>query len=449
MMYRLRLGLDRLRTSLWFVPALIVLGALLLAYGMLFLDAHLPPAWWTRSALLKHILDVRLAGASSILQAIGGSIITIAGVVFSITIAAMTLAAGQYTSRVLRNFIRDRANQAVLGIFLGIFVYCLSIMRSLSGVGSDSHAPPLAMLMTFVLAFIGIATLIFFIHHISLGLQATNVVAAIARDALPSIDRHFPDRFEPPGQDATGLVNPSGGCRQHVRADCSGYVTGIDLAALVSVGDALDGLVRVWRGPGRFVAEGEVVAEWQGDARIDEDALARIRAAWSYATQRTLENDPGYGLRQLVDVALKALSPGVNETTTGIMCVNWLGVILLRMAGRRFPAQFCTSDTHVRVLTHAPRLGDYIALAFDQIRQNAAGNTAILMRLLEVLQALAESPGAGAARQPILRQAAAIETLVETSIDWAPDREPMRQALDQLRQALGDAAPPPGATPLP
>lgn len=113
MMSRFRLWLDALRTSLWFIPTLIVLGAIVLAYGLLAVDAALPPGWWKPVEWLHPVMDVRIRGASAMLQLIGGSIITITGVVFSITIAAVTLAAGQYTSRVLRNFIRDRANQAV------------------------------------------------------------------------------------------------------------------------------------------------------------------------------------------------------------------------------------------------------------------------------------------------------------------------------------------------
>lgn len=436
-MYHLRLWLDKLRTSLWFVPSLIVIGSVILANGMLYLDLHLPHNWWKGVHWLKSMLDVRLGGATATLQAVGGSIITIAGVVFSITIAAMTLAAGQYTSRVLRNFIRDRANQAVLGIFLGIFVYCLLIMRSLSGISENSHAPPLAMLMTLVLAFVGVATLIFFIHHIARSLQATSIVAAIAESALPSIDRHFPDRFEPTKEDDVDVSPPTGGHHVRIRSKCSGYITGIDFDDLVKATDACDGLVRVRRAPGFFITEGEAIAELQSGGMVDDEVIDAIRSAWSFSAQRTLENDPGYGLRQLVDVALKALSPGVNETTTGVMCVNWVGVILARMSGRRLPPQIVTSDKRVRVLTHAPRMDDFIKLGLDQIRRNAIGNVAVLKRMLEVLLVLADGPGGRVSRQAILRQTEAIEAVLENTISWPPDAEPLRDLVRSIRDALG------------
>ncbi len=429
--------LDRLNSSLWFVPSLLVVASVVLAYTALAIDSTLPNDWWEDATGLTALFDVRIGGATATLQAIGGSIITIAGVVYSITIAAMTLAAGQYTSRVLRNFIRDRANQAVLGTFLGIFVYCLLIMRSLSGISDNSHAPPLAMLMSLVLALIGVATLIFFIHHIARSLQATSIVASIADSALPSIDRHFPDRFEPPKENDVGLNRPDGEHRLILRSRRSGYVTGIDFKNLVQATDACNALLRVYRGPGFFVTEGEAIASVQSADELEGDTIDNLLQAWSFSSQRTLENDPGYGLRQLVDVALKALSPGVNETTTGIMCVNWIGVMLVRMSGRRLPPQILSSEKNIRVLTNAPRMGDFIALGFDQIRQNATGNVAVLERLLEVLLTLANSTGARVCQQPILRQTEAIEAMLDPGITWPPDREVLQELLQAIRTAFG------------
>ena len=436
-MYRLRLWLDRLRTSLWFVPSLIVLASVVLAYAALAIDNRLSVEWWEDAPGMATLFDVRIGGAMATLQSIGGSIMTIAGVVFSITIAAMTLAAGQYTSRVLRNFIRDRGNQTVLGVFLGIFVYCLLVMRSLSGVSENSHAPPVAMLLSLVLAFLGIATLIYFIHHIAMSLQASRVVATIAESALPSVDRHFPNRLEPPDESTIDHSSPPGDHHTVLRSLRSGYVTGIDFDDVLEIADKCDCLVRVRRGPGQFVTEGEVVAEIRSSQALDEKQLDDFRDEWSFSTQRTLENDPGYGLRQLVDVALKALSPAVNETTTADMCVNWIGVMLVRMSGRRMPPRIRSSEKHIRVLTHALGMAEFIKLGFDQIRQNSSGNVTILRRQLEVLLTLATGPGARVCRMPALEQADAIEALVDGTVPWEPDRDILHELLQALRGACG------------
>ena len=436
-MTRLRLWMDNLRTSLWFVPSLIVTGSVVLAYGLLALDAALPARWWSEIPWLNPLFDVRQAGASAMLQVIGGSIITIAGVVFSITIAALTLASAQYTSRVLRNFIRDRANQTVLGTFLGIFVYCLLVLRSLSGGSQASHTPPLALLMALVLAFVGVAVLIFFIHHIVLGLQATNVVATIARDALPSIDRHFPFARHYEQKELPVDLAPAKDVKRFpIVALKSGYITGVHRQTLIEAANALDGLVRIRLGEGRFVAEQELVAELRSHKPVDDEVIRRIADAWSFSTQRTLENDPAYGIRQLVDVALKALSPGVNETTTAVMCVNWLGVMLLRMIGRRFPPRVLVHEAQVRVIDAAPGFSELLGKAFNQIRQCAGGNIAVLQRLVEVLQALANSDAGQIQRVPLLHQVDAIEALVNNTVAWPPDRADLIDAIKDLRATL-------------
>lgn len=438
--YRARLWLDRLRTSLWFVPSLIVLASMVLAFAVLRVDAALPQNWWQDAPALAALFDVRIGGAMATLQAIGTSIMTIAGVVFSITIAAMTLASGQYTSRVLRNFIRDRANQAVLGIFLGIFVYCMLVMRSLSGINENSHAPPVSLLLSLLLALVGIAMLIYFIHHIAMSLQATRVVATIAESALPSVDRHFPDPFEPSEDGGSRPSSPEGKHRTTLRSKRNGYVTGVDHDELLSLAGKHDCLVRVWRGPGQFVTEGEAIGQIQSADKLDDDVVSAFRGSWSFSTERTLENDPGYGLRQLVDVALKALSPGVNETTTGVMCVNWIGVMLVRMAGRRMPPRYRSSDNCLRVHTNALGMSDFIHLGFDQIRQNAGGNVAVLKRQLEVLLTLATGPGARECRSGVNNQADAIESMLDPGIAWPPDRQVLKDLLDAIREATGQAS---------
>ncbi len=439
MMTRLRLWLDTLRTSLWFVPSVIVLGSVVVAYALLALDAWLPAQWWQQVPWLDRLLNVNIQGANAMLQVIGGSMITVVGVVFSITIAALTLASNQYTSRVLRNFIRDRANQVVLGSFLGIFVYCLLVMRSLSGADMTSQAPPVALLVALLLAFVGVALLIFFIHHISLGLRISNIVVSIAHESLAAVDRHCRDGDADPGDaDPVDVTSPQG--RHHVvRARDSGYVIGVSLGSLTDLAVEMEGCIRVVRGSGTFVTRGEVIADLQTPRDDLGDALSRASEAWSYGSQRTLENDPGFGMRQLVDVAMKALSPAVNETTTALMCVNWLGVILARLIRCRLPSRMIVRDGHVRVVAAYPSMADFLALGFDQIRQNASGNVAILKRQLEVLEMLARTDRQHMYRTPIRHQMVAIMALAQASIAWEPDGEPLRERGKNLHRLLDDA----------
>lgn len=436
MMTRIRLWLDALRTSLWFVPGLIVLGAVVMAYALLALDGWLPGEWWQSIPWLDRLLDVGVDGARVMLQVIGGSMMTVVGVVFSITIAALTLASNQYTSRVLRNFIRDRANQAVLGSFLGIFIYCLLVMRSLSGLHVGSHAPPVALLMALVLAFTAVALLIFFIHHMAMGLQVSHIVVSIAHESLRAVDRHCLDSGDAQARAGAVDVAQSQGTGHPVYADDSGYVVGVDHEALMDIATRAEGHVRVIRGNGDFVTRGERIAELHTPVEDVEDAQAALADAWAYGHQRTLENDPGFGMRQLVDVAMKALSPAVNETTTGLMCVNWLGVILERLVRCRLPPRVQVRDEQVRLIADYPSMADFLALGFDQIRQNAVGNVAILKRQMEVLELLVRADSEQLYRLPLAHQVDAVVAQMEASVAWPPDLEPLRDQTERLRQLL-------------
>jgi len=181
MILKLRHWWQETRSSFWLVPAVIVLGAVALATGLIALEAnidvHLDKNW-------PLVFGAGAAGSRGLLTAVAGSMITVAGVVFSITIVVLSLTSSQYTSRVLRNFMRDRRNQVVLGVFLGVFVYCLVVLRTIRGGDEGAFVPSLAVLGGLALAFVGTAFLIYFIHHIAMSIQASTIVAAAAEETI-------------------------------------------------------------------------------------------------------------------------------------------------------------------------------------------------------------------------------------------------------------------------
>ncbi len=181
-----------IRSSLWFVPTLNVVSMAALAIGLIEIaqqiDQTLRDRW-------PRLFAAEAEGSRAMLSAIAGSMITVAGVVFSITIVALTLASSQYTSRILRNFMRDRANQVVLGVFVGIYTYCLLVLRTISSGSNGAFIPSLAVSGGVVLALVGIRFFVFFIHHIAASIQASEIIDAITRDTLMVIDRLFPEEL--------------------------------------------------------------------------------------------------------------------------------------------------------------------------------------------------------------------------------------------------------------
>jgi len=225
------------RTSFWFVPTVIVLGAVGLATGLISLDANVELHVDKRWPLL---FGAGAAGARGLLTAVASSMITVAGVVFSITIVALSLTSSQYTSRVLRNFMRDRMNQIVLGVFVGVFAYCLVVLRTIRGGDEVAFVPLLAVLGGLALAFVGIAFLIFFIHHISISIQASSIIAAAAEETIAAVDHLFPHEL---GDNANAnddevdspAASPETQTWTAIGARKTGYIESIDGDALLAL----------------------------------------------------------------------------------------------------------------------------------------------------------------------------------------------------------------------
>ncbi|MFD2786772.1 DUF2254 domain-containing protein [Hymenobacter rubripertinctus] len=391
-MNRLRQIWSNINSSLWFVPALMVVAAMLAAYFLVLLDVSVGNEWTQDYSLL---FGAGADGARGMLTAIAGSMITVAGLIFSLTLATLATVSSQYTSRLLRNFMRDRANQVVMGFFVSIFVYCLIILRTIRGGDEGRFIPSLAVAFGLLLALVSIGVLIFFIHHIATSIQAANIIARIANETYESMEKLFPERL---GEQAGAAATAHWQATQHtwapIPARRSGYVQNINNEALLDFARETDSIVRMERGIGSFVARGAPlvsVARYNGEPLTGEPAEIRDRLndTYSLGDQRTLDQDLGFGFRQLVDIALKALSPGINDTTTAVMCVDQLGALLSQLVGRQFDEPLRMDEGRVRVAAISTSFATYLTLALDQIRVSGAGNVAVLLRLLTAIETTA------------------------------------------------------------
>jgi len=428
----------KIRSSFWFLPGLIVLVAVVLAVVLIESEA------WFGAELFERwprLFGSGASGARVLLGTVASSMITVAGVVFSITVVVLSLASSQYTSRVLRNFMVDRVNQAVLGIFLGIFAYCLVVLRTIRGAEEGGFVPPLAVLFGLLLAFVGIAVLIYFIHHISVAIQATHILAVVADETVQVIDRQFPEGADE--SDADPPARPDGPQQDWhpVVSAKSGYVQNVDTAGLVALAAERKAVLWLERGVGQFVIEGAPIARVSGGV-LDEDDTARLRALYAIGRQRTVEQDAAFGIRQIVDVALKGLSPGINDTTTAIMSIDYLTAILFRLADRRIETRYRDEEGQLRLLTRGPTYAGLVGGALDQVRQNAKGNVAVLERLLGSLEQLAAATISAPKRRVLAEHARAVLELARRSVPAARDRQVIEERWDRVSRLLpaaGDA----------
>ena len=426
---------ERLRSSLWFVPTLIVASAIVMAVMLVELDAGLQRQLFTER--WPRLFGAGAEGSRGLLAAIAGSMITVAGVTFSITVVALALASSQYTSRILGNFMRDRANQAVLGVFLGVFAYCLVVLRTIRGGDEGVFVPALAVFVALLLALLAIGFLIFFIHHIAASIQATSIVATTARETLTAIDRLFPSGVGSPATDSQdkNLTQLRMDARSwaSVPASATGYIQSINADALFELARKNSVVVRMERSVGEFVIEGMPLASLgPGTCAADVELIRALNEAYTLGKQRTVHQDAAYGIRQLVDVALKALSPGVNDTTTATSCIDYLGAILARLIDRQIETPHRSEADQLRLITSGPTFIGLLNGAFDQIRQNAESNVAVLSRLLEILGLLLRRANHQQRRNAILLQADLILETSNRSVPAAHDRATIQAAFDAL-----------------
>lgn len=425
-----------LRSSLWLVPTILVIASILLAVGLIEMDEVMDAGLREK---YPRLFAAEAEGARAMLSAIAGSMITVTGVVFSITIVALTLASTQYTSRILRTFMRDRANQIVLGVFLGIFSYCLIVLRTLSGGNNGQFIPSMAVLAAVVLALVGIGFLIFFIHHIAATIQASEIISSITDETLEAIDNFFPDEIGKNSEDNEDdrEVAASDKAIWHVVPSLSrGYIQKIATDSLLEFARDKGTIVRMEKEIGEFVAKGRPLAYLSLEAEPDKETVKKLNAVYAIGSYRTVDQDPAFGIRQLVDIALKALSPGINDTSTAIICIDHLSAILQRAACRRIESKYRYEDGELRVIAKGLTFQSLLRQSYSQILENGEGNAAVIARMIDAVEEISNL--AYNARKHALReQLDIIKEVAERSIKTSFARGEIEGRISSVSGLLG------------
>lgn len=426
-----------LRSSLWFLPTLMVAAAIAMAAGLIEVDTRIERELLTE---WPRLFGAGADGSRGMLTAIASSMITVAGVTFSITIVALSLASTQYSPRVLRNFMADRTNQMVLGFFVGIFTYCLVVLRTIRGGDEGRFIPSLAVAFGFVLALVGVGVLILFIHHIASSVQASNLISSVSADASRSVERLFPeDLGEGAEEDVTrapaGYDEETEDWRE-VPAIKTGYIQDVDNEALLKFARERKTVARMERRIGDFVSEGTSLVSLSTGEEADAKTAEKLNDVFTINQIRTVEQDASFGIQQLVDVALKALSPGINDTTTAATCVDYLSSILARLARRRIESRYRIEDGELRVIATGPTFASLVADSFNQIRRNAEGNVTVLGRMLEALERLGLRTTSPQRRSVLMEHARLIMETAERSVESEYDCGILRARFERTAAVL-------------
>jgi uncharacterized membrane protein len=424
---------DVLRTNLWLVPAIEVLCAVVLFAGTYALDraaydgVFQVPGW-----VISGSADV----ARTVLTAIAAAVITVIGVVFSIVIVALTLTSTQFGPRMLRNFIRDRGTQLTLGTFVATFVYAVLTLGSVGLGGHGSFVPHISVTTTLVLMVADLAVLIYFLHHITVQIQLPQVIAGIAADLQQAIELQVTnERAAEDAQLATVVIASMAGPGGEVGAPRSGYLQYVEHKTLVAVASRVGAVVHVLYRPGHFLVQGHpYVRVWPATAVAEvAQELARAHVTGPY---RTLAQDVSFGMDQLVEICIRALSPAVNDTFTALTCIDWIGDSLYKVTGRWQPTRvYRDSNGVVRLIATETTYTRLVNRGFEKVRQAGRGMPAVLIRQLDALTRVMERTTTEEEQQVLLDQADMIERLSESSVDEASDRADISRAYQAVLTA--------------
>ncbi|MEP7173797.1 MAG: DUF2254 domain-containing protein [Aestuariivirga sp.] len=407
-----------LRETFWVVPGAITLAGIVLALVLVHVDAsEMFPTWMRESIWLY---NGGATGARTLLATVASSTIGVAGTVFSITIAALSLAAGQMGPRLLRNFTEDRGNQFTLGIFLGTFGYALMVLRAVRTQGEGVFIPHVSLTFAIILAFICVGTLIYFVGHMASRINVDTVIALVSRDLGDAIQRltvEEPQPLPPPDsfwQDATAVVDRR-----------SGYLQQLDAAGLAEWAAKNGTIIRLLVRPGDYVFPGAPIALAMP---MVDGTEAAVRDATALGAQRGSSVDLEFAVRHLVEVSVRALSPGINDPNTAMSVVDRLGAALCQLASLHLPSGVVQKGERLALVVPSVHYDGLVDAMLHMIRQNGTNSPAVLIRMLDVLTSVASCENNTIRRATLWRHAELIASDAGRNITTPSDLTDIRMA---------------------
>ena len=427
----------RIDSSLWFRPLMMILGAIFLAMGLLEADTRFgaseaAPRMWSYTGGAQ--------GARTILSLIAGTFISIFSLAFSVTIVTLTLATSQFGPRLMNNFMRDSHTHYTLGYFAAVFVYCLLVIRAVPQ--NEGFTPGLSVSGGLVLAVIGFVLIIYFIHHVASSIKADKLISLVEGDLKRTIARMYPrarDLSAPHREQRKAAKLPPDFTLNAApaRALDTGYVEAVEYDALLALATKRDLVFKLFRKPGEYVTKDVPLLLAYPLQDVGEELNEAVNNHFLLGSQRTPLQDLEFTINQLVEVALRALSPGINDTFTALTCIDRLGSAMSMLARREMDSPYALDkDGELRLVKDVFIFGTSLDKAFDLLRQNGAGNPAVLVRLLDALTAVAMQTTDAEVRDPVAAQARLILRQSERSVPEEADQADVRARYDRLKNVL-------------
>lgn len=426
---------EELSASFWFIPILMLLISIGSAIGFIYLDSQIQ---YYPEGILKHLLPATVDSARSILSIIAGAMIGVAGTVFSITLVILTLASSQLGPLLVRNFMYDKLNQVVLGSYVSSFVYCLIILSSIKENESFQFVPAISVLAALASAIAGIILLIIFIHHVSMSIQSDKVISDISEAMSKSVRKLFPEEIgrekEKPAPDIN-VLKKEYAYKQDIKCYKSGYLQSVDGDGIMNIAEENDCAIILHHRPGDYLVQNMILGEVLCNEECSKKTREMIQNDFIVGKIRTPQQDAEFSIHQMVEVASRALSPGVNDPYTAIACIDNLTSVMCYLTRAEFPSPYrYNSEGKLRIIADNHNFSGMLNAAFNQIRQYGKGSPSVLIRLMEAMNTISTFAKNKKQQEFIVQHAEMIMNAAEKAFSEKRDLEDMKERYKTLKE---------------
>lgn len=420
---------KELTATFWFVPVIIIVLAVLLSVGFVSLDnfISIPYDGWIRFFLVNSSDSAR-----SILSTISGAMIGVAGTVFSVTLVALTLASSQFGPRLIKNFMYVRLNQVVLGAYISTYLYCLIVLTAIKDSNDYTFIPSISILVAIFAAIINIILLIIFIHKIAVSIQADRVISDISDLISKQVETIFPVKV---GDDLKKVKNFDKDVaiaayqkNTSITSPESGYLQYIDSEFLLEIIASNQSLFVLKNRPGSFLVKGGEIGVLYSNEDWKEKTISKLHRQFVFGKVKTSEQDIEFSIHQMVEIAARALSPGVNDPFTAIACIDNLTATMCYLVKAEFPSKYRVDEEgKLRIIADVLDFEGVLNAAFNQIRQFSEGSTAVIIRLMEALITIYNFTNDKSDKQAILKHAKMVLRLGKETIKEENDLNDLKK----------------------
>ncbi|MDQ3073124.1 MAG: DUF2254 domain-containing protein [Bacteroidota bacterium] len=407
-MRRLLFQLSELKSTFWFIPVIIIIFSILLSIGLVYIDGRINIS---QDGVISRFFFVNSSdSARSILSTISGAMMGVAGTVFSITLVALTLASSQFGPRLIKNFMYVRLNQVVLGAYVSTYLYCLLVLNAVSDSNDYTFIPSISILVAIIAAIANIVLLIIFIHQIATSIQADKLISDNSDFIFKQVETLFPEKI---GEVKESEVNidisaATSGYQKRIsiKSPKSGYLQYIDKDALIEIIRKNNSLFELYHRPGDHLVENLEIGSLYSNDNWEKDALENIFRLFEIGKIKTAQQDLEFSIHQMVEIALRALSPGINDPYTAITCIDNLTATMAYLAQAKFPSKYHFDDKgNLRIIADTLEFEGVLDAAFNQIRQFSGGSPAVIIRLMEALTTISRFTNNESHKKSVIRHA--------------------------------------------